>query len=277
MSRPDAVIYDSAAHNSIITGGRLSGAKIVTFDNNDWDGLDTKLAGGRSDFRRGLLIGEGVYSMDGMVLDLKRAVESKKRNDLLLMVDEAHSMGTLGATGRGICEASGLPPSSIDVHMGTLSKALASGGGYIAGERGLIEYLRYLAPGFIFSVGLSPPDTAAAIAALDILEREPDRPRQLRERAKLFRQLARGIGLQVGGDEGAPVVSLVIGEDEVCMQLSLRLLERGIHVQPIVYPAVPRNTSRLRFFITIDHTEEQIRYTMPIIARELQQLGLLVG
>jgi 7-keto-8-aminopelargonate synthetase-like enzyme len=210
--------------------------------------------------------------MDGQILDLKRAVQTKKRHDMLLMVDEAHSFGIVGKTGRGVCEAAGLPVDSIDVYMGTLSKTLASSGGYIAGDRGLIEYMRYLCPGLIFSVGLSPADTAAAMAALDILEREPHRPRRLRERAKFFRQVARENGLTVGGDEESPVASLIVGDDKLAMLLSHKLLERGIEVQPIVRPAVSATTARLRFFLTANHTEEQIQETVPVVAQELEKL-----
>ncbi|MSP94982.1 MAG: aminotransferase class I/II-fold pyridoxal phosphate-dependent enzyme [Alphaproteobacteria bacterium] len=277
LSRVDGVIYDDAAHNSIMTGARLSGAKMITFPYGDWKGLEANLSQNRSEFRRGLLVGEGVYSMDGMVYDLKRAVELKRKHDLLLMIDEAHSLGTLGATGRGICEHTGIPSSSVDVHMGTLSKTLAGCGGYIAGDRDLIEYLRYLAPGFIFSVGLSPPDTGAAMAALDILEREPQRTQELRQRTHFFRQLARQYGLPLGGEMDAPVASLVIGNGNTCMMVSQRLLEAGIHVQPIVHPAVAVDGARLRFFITIDHTEAQFRATMPAIAKELEAIGQLVG
>lgn len=276
LSRPDAVIHDSGAHNSIMTGARLSGAKTLTFTNGRWDQLDALMEKHRSGFRRGLLVTEGIYSMDGMKLDLPRAIEAKARHDLLLMVDEAHSFGILGRGGRGVCESYDLPASSIDVHMGTLSKTLASSGGYIAGDRGLIEYLRYLCPGFIFSVGLAPPDTAAAIAALDVLEKEPQRPKQLRERSRFFRQLAREWGMEMGGSEEAPVASLVIGDDHAAVYLSQQLLQHGIHVQPIVYPAVSARTARLRFFITLDHTEEQFRVTIPTLARELEQLRLRV-
>jgi 8-amino-7-oxononanoate synthase len=277
LGRADAVIYDSAAHNSILTGARLSGARMLSFAHGDWDALDRSLASARADFRRGLLIGEGVYSMDGTVLDLERALKAKRRHDLLLMIDEAHSLGTLGATGRGVCEYFGVPTKAVDVHMGTLSKTLAGCGGYIAGDRGLIEYLRYLAPGFIFSVGLSPPDAGAAMAALDILESEPHRTRELRQRTDRFRQLAQESGIPMGGAADAPVASLVIGNGDLCMLLSQRLLEQGIHVQPIVYPAVALDGARLRFFITIDHTEAQFRATMPAIAKELEAIGQLAG
>jgi 8-amino-7-oxononanoate synthase len=277
LGRADAVIYDSAAHNSILTGARLSGARMLSFAHGDWDALDRSLASARADFRRGLLIGEGVYSMDGTVLDLEQALKAKRRHDLLLMIDEAHSLGTLGATGRGVCEYFGVPTKAVDVHMGTLSKTLAGCGGYIAGDRGLIEYLRYLAPGFIFSVGLSPPDAGAAMAALDILESEPHRTRELRQRTDRFRQLAQESGIPMGGAADAPVASLVIGNGDLCMLLSQRLLEQGIHVQPIVYPAVALDGARLRFFITIDHTEAQFRATMPAIAKELEAIGQLAG
>lgn len=272
LARSDAAIHDSGAHNSIMTGARLSGARTMTFTSGEWGELDALMKKSRGEFRRGLLVTEGIYSMDGMRLDLPRAVESKRRHDLLLMVDEAHSLGVLGETGRGVCEAYGMPSDSIDVHMGTLSKTLASSGGYIAGDRALIEYMRYLCPGFIFSVGLAPPDTAAALAALDVLEREPGRPAKLRESARFFRKLAREWGLEVGGSEEAPVVSLIIGDDIAATRLSQQLLQHGIHVQPIVRPAVSASTARLRFFITLDHTEEQFRATIPTVARELEQL-----
>ena len=269
LARPDAVIYDSGAHNSIITGARLSGAKTFTYENGDWTALDKIMKKERASFRRGLLVCEGIYSMDGQILDLPRAVESKNRHDLLLMVDEAHSLGNVGLTGRGVCEAYSLPASVIDVHMGTLSKTLASSGGYIAGDRGLMEYMRFLCPGLIFSVGLSPPDTAAAIAALDILEREPHRPKRLRERSRYFRQLAREYGLEMGGDEESPVSSLIVGDDKKTFHLSKRLFDQGIDVQPIVRPAVSADTARLRFFITANHTEEQLKATIPLVAKEL--------
>ncbi len=268
MGRADGVILDSGVHNSILTGARLSEARVMNYPLNDFDNLDAQLQKARGDFKRGLLVGEGVYSMDGTLLDLKRAIEIKQRHNLVLMVDEAHSLGTLGKTGRGICEATGISSSEVDVHMGTLSKALASCGGYIAGSRSLIEYLRFLAPGFIFSVGLSPPDTAAAIAALDILEREPERVNRLHEKVQLFRRLAIEAGLPMQGTGVAPVASMVVGDGDSCMLMSQKLLEQGIHVQPVVYPAVAQDGACLRFFVTLNHTEEQFRATIPVLARE---------
>ena len=132
--------------------------------------------------------------------------------------------------------------------------------------------MRFLCPGLIFSVGLSPADTGAAMAALDILEREPHRPKRLRDRAKFFRKVARENGLTVGGDEESPVASLIVGDDKMAMMLSHNLLAYGIEVQPIVRPAVSATTARLRFFLTANHTEEQILETVPVVARELEKL-----
>ena len=272
FSRPDIVVHDALAHNSIITGSQLSEACVVAFPHDDWPALDALMTEQRATARRGLLVTEGIYSMDGDILDIASALAAKRRHDLLLMVDEAHSLGILGRTGRGICEHAGLPADSIDILMGTLSKTLAGCGGYIAGDRSLISYLRHSAPGFLFSVGLSPPDTAAALAALDVLEKEPGRAQQLRETSLLFRQIARRYGLAVGGADDSPIVPLVIGESERCVRLSLRLLELGINVQPIIHPAVPDSAARLRFFITTNHTEAQFRETLPLVARELEQL-----
>jgi 8-amino-7-oxononanoate synthase len=272
FSRPDIVVHDAMAHNSIIAGCKLSEARIVSFPHDDWPALDAQLTPLRSASRRGLLVTEGIYSMDGDILDIEGAIAAKHRHDLLLMVDEAHSFGILGRTGRGVCEHAGVPSRSVDILMGTLSKTLAGCGGYIAGDRSLIGYLRHSAPGFLFSVGLSPPDTAAAIAALGILEKEPERAQNLRDTARLFRYLARRHGLAVGGAEESPVVPLVIGDSERCVRLSLRLLELGINVQPIIHPAVAEDAARLRFFITTNHTEGHFRATLPLIARELEQL-----
>jgi 8-amino-7-oxononanoate synthase len=272
FGRADLIVHDHGAHNSILTGSRLAGAETASYPCQDWPALEGLLAERRSRHRRALLVAEGIYSMEGGVLDLARANAARQRHDLLLMVDEAHSLGVLGRTGRGIVEHAGLPADAVDIRMGTLSKALASCGGYIAGDAGLIEYLRFLAPGFIFSVGLSPPDTAASLAALEVLEREPARVEGLRERIRLFRQTGRGLGLPLTGDPDSPVASLVIGDAERCMELSRRLMEAGVDVPPVLPPAVARNAARLRFFVTLRHSPAQIATALRIVAREVRDL-----
>ena len=188
------------------------------------------------------------------------------------MVDEAHSLGVLGEQGRGIGELFDIDRRDVDIWMGTLSKSLASCGGYIAGDHELIDYLRYLAPGFIFSVGLSPADSAAALTSLRVLQREPERVERLRQRSTLFLQQAHAHDLNIGTACGAPVIPLIIGNSLTAVRLSTRLRQLGIQVQPIIYPAVDEAVARLRFFITALHTEEQIVTTVETVAHELAAL-----
>jgi len=181
-------------------------------------------------------------------------------------------MGVLGETGRGIGEYYHVPREDVDIWMGTLSKSFGSCGGYIAGKKSLVEYLKYTAPGFVFSVGLSPPNAAAALASLRLLKAEPQRVAQLRERAALFLRLAKERGFDTGASHDSPVVPIIIGNSLHCMFLSQALFKRGINVQPIVYPAVEERAARLRFFLTSRHTEEQIRYTIDVMTEEVDKL-----
>ena len=156
--------------------------------------------------------------------------------------------------------------------MGTLSKSLASCGGYIAGSAALVEYLKYTAPGFVYSVGLSPPNAAAALAALTVLRREPERVTRLHELSALFLALARGRGLDTGLSGGTPIIPVIIGNSVKCLLLSRALFRRGLIVQPIIHPAVPERAARLRLFITTNHTEAQIRNAVSVIVEELAKL-----
>lgn len=276
----DLIAHDICAHNSILQGARLSGATCRGFAHNDWRTLDTLLAGIRSSFRRVLIAIEGVYSMDGDFPELARFVEVKQKHHALLLVDEAHSLGTMGPTGRGIGEyahigstgGGGQGRGGVELWMGTLSKALGSCGGYIAGSAELIEYLKYTAPGFVYSVGISPANAAAALAALGLLERQPQRVTRLQELSRLFLAQARQQGLNTGLAGGTPVVPVIIGNSVQCLLLSRALFERGINVQPILHPAVPEYATRLRFFITTHHTEAQIRSTVSAVVEELAKL-----
>lgn len=273
FGRRDLVVHDSLAHNSIITGCRLSGAKRMSFPHNDWKALDDILTKHRDEYQRVLIAIESVYSMDGDIANLDCAIELKKKHETLLMVDEAHSLGILGEHGKGISEMFGVDPRDVDIWMGTLSKSLASCGGYIAGDHELCDYLRYLASGFIFSVGLAPADTAAGLAALEVLKREPERVARLKRRSELFVKLAKERGFDTGLCEGTPIVPLIIGNSIKAMKLSERLFARGYAVQPLIYPAVSEDEGRLRFFVTTLHTEEQITDTIDIVAEELAKLN----
>jgi 8-amino-7-oxononanoate synthase len=273
FGKSDLIVHDALIHNSVLQGCNLSRAKLLSFPHNDWQNLDLTLKASRPHFRRALVVIEGIYSMDGDIPELHEFIKIKKRHGAFLMVDEAHSIGVLGKTGGGIGEHFGIKPADVELWMGTLSKSFASCGGYIAGSGALIEYLKYTAPGFVYSVGMSPPNAAAALAAIRLLKKEPQRVARLRELSGLFLMLARERGLNTGtGSSGSPVIPLIIGNSLSALLLSQILLRQGIDALPMVYPAVPDNSARLRFFVNCTHTPDQIRAVLDIVAHELQAL-----
>ena len=227
----------------------------------------------RAKHKNALIVAEGLYSMDGDFPDLPRLIEIKKRYGCWLMIDEAHSLGVMGKTGRGSFEHFGVDPREVDIWMGTLSKTLGSCGGYICGNNDLIEILKYQAPGFVYSVGLSPPATAAALAALRILKADPARVARLQANGHLFVEEAKKAGLDTMTSAGYSVVPVMVGDPVRAVRLTDRLLERGINALPIIHPAVPMKAARMRFFITSKHTPEQIRRTVKIVAEELANIA----
>jgi 8-amino-7-oxononanoate synthase len=270
FGKPDLIVYDALIHNSVLQGCQLSQATYLPFPHNNWQALDMILRETRPRFRRTLIVIEGVYSMDGDIPELPEFIKIKQRHGAFLMVDEAHSIGVLGKSGRGIVEHFGINPTEVELWMGTLSKSFASCGGYIAGSRALIEYLKYTAPGFVYSVGMSPPNTAAALAAIHLLRQEPQRVTRLHELSGLFLRLARERGLNTGDvSRDSPVIPLIVGNSLKALSLSQALYRQGINVLPMVYPAVPDNSARLRFFVNCTHTPEQIHFTLDVVAQEL--------
>ena len=268
LGRNDVVVHDALIHNSIVQGATLSGARRVPFSHLDHRAADRLLGELRPRHGRALLVIEGHYSMDGDVPDLPSFIAVARRHRSWLMVDEAHALGVLGPRGFGSADRAGIDPNDVDIWMGTLSKSLVSCGGYIAGRKDLIDYLKLAAPGFVFSVGMAPAAAAAALAALELLEREPERVRRLNDRAGLFLQLARHGGLDVGSSIGASIVPVITGSSIRAGRLAQAMFRRGVNVQPILYPAVPERAARLRFFLTAAHTEEQIRDTVRILVEE---------
>jgi 8-amino-7-oxononanoate synthase len=273
LSHEDLILHDSLAHDSIMGGAKLSGAKRRPFPHNDWQALDKTLGELRPHARRVLIAVEGTYSMDGDIPPLDRFIELKKRHHAMLLVDEAHSLGVLGATGRGVGEHFGVERTDVDIWMGTLSKTLASCGGYVAGSHALMEYLKYTTPGFVYSVGISPANAAAALAALKKLDAHPELVQRVRERAQLFLGLCKERGIDTGMSDGTAVVPCIVGNSWDCLQLAQALGRRAINVQPILYPAVEEHLARLRFFITASHTEQQLRSTVAVLAEELERLN----
>jgi 8-amino-7-oxononanoate synthase len=249
----DLIVHDALIHNSAAEGMRLSRARRIAFAHNDAEAAGALLAAERGRHGRALILVEGHYSMDGTVPDLARFAALARKHDAWLMVDEAHALGVLGATGRGSFEQTGVSPGDVDIWMGTLSKTLAACGGYIAGSRALVDMLRHTLPGFVYSVGLAPPLAAAATRALELLHAEPWRVAKLQANARHFRDAARAAGFDTGRSAGFGIVPVVLGDSLATLQVAAALLAAGVNVQPICFPVVPDGEARLRFFLSAGH------------------------
>jgi len=255
----DAIFIDELAHNSIVAGSDGAAAEVIKFRHNDFDHLDHLLHRRREDYRNVLVVVEGVYSMDGDTADLPRLLDLKDRYQIWLMVDEAHSLGVLGRTGRGLPEHQGVDPARIDLIVGTMSKTLASCGGYVCARKSVIDWFRYTLPGFVYSVGLSPVILTAARTALRLMQEETWRIDKLAANAELFRQVAHEAGFSTGPAIGRGVVPILFQDDVETMWASQHLLELGYYVPPVVRIGVPKDGPRLRFFFSANHTEPEIR------------------
>lgn len=260
----DLVIHDSLIHNSVLQGIQLSGATRRSFQHNDTNALNQILAEIRGQFERVLIVVEGLYSMDGDICDLPPLIEIKRRHKAFLMVDEAHSLGVLGKTGKGIREHFDIQGKDVDIWMGTLSKTLAGCGGYIAGERALVEHLKYAAPGFVYSVGVAPSLAAASLEALRIMQKEPERVTRLQAQGQQFLEAMHSLGINTGLAQGYAVIPAIIGSSLKAARLSNQFFEAGINVQPIIHPAVEEKAARLRFFLSFLHTDQHISYTREV-------------
>ena len=271
LESEDLLIHDSYMHNSGVKGGILSQAKRLSFAHNDLEALEEMLKAYRDKSRRALILVEGAYSMDGDILDLPKIIELKKKYQAWLMVDEAHSIGVLGASGKGITEYWGVDPKEVDIIMGTLSKSFASCGGFIGGSQLLCDLLRNFAPGLLlYSTGISPTNTASAHEALNILRQEPERVAKLISNAKFFCKTAKAKGLDIGEATGeTPIVPVQIGQDMKAMTVASKLFDAGFLAHPIIYPVVPKNEARIRFFITSLHTQTQIKDVLDLLAEYL--------
>src|SRR3990167_6314414 len=262
FSPKDLIIHDELIHDSVLQGIKLSGALRLSFPHNNWQFLDELLTARRAQFERVLIIIEGLYSMDGDYPDLPQFIAIKNRHKTFLMVDEAHSIGILGSSGRGIADFFAIDGKEVDIWMGTLSKTLVGCGGYIAGNHALIEHLKFAVPGFLYSVGMAPPLAAAAFTALKIMLAEPERVAMLNLRATQFLTAARVAGLNTCSSAGLGIIPIIYGASKKAIQISNSLHKKNINVQTIIYPAIPDNQARLRFFINSEHTLEQINYTI---------------
>lgn len=270
----DTVLLDEFCHASIYDGCRISGANQARFRHNDLGHLGGLLA--RHAGRAPLILVDSVFSMEGDVAPLDRLTEIAELSGVPLMIDEAHGFGTIGKTGRGLVEHFGLKPSSVYVRMGTLSKAIGCDGGFVAGEAGLIDYLRHHARGYIFSGASSVGSLGAADAALDVLEEESWRVERLRELAPILRDGLRGAGFDVGAS-CTHIVPIILGSDELTLRFSLKLRELGLFATPVVYPAVPVGKARLRTCVNSALEPGDIGIALELILRAARELGYRAG
>lgn len=272
--KDDLILYDALAHNSVQEGTALSEAAAKPFPHNDVKALETMLKAQRDQYAKVLIVIEGVYSMDGDIAPVREFVALKKKYGCFLLVDEAHSACVLGKTGGGVDEHFGLAPGDIDIKMGTLSKGLGTCGGYLAGARVLIDYLRYNLPGFVFSVGISPPLAAATLAAIRTLKTNPEIMERLHSNIRVFLREAHARGLHTCLAQETAIIPILVGRDEDAFLLSTALGDRDVFVPPAVYPAVPKNKARLRFCVISEHSEEQIIKALDTLVETAASLGI---
>jgi len=271
VGRNDVVISDKLNHASIVDGCLLSRSKFIRVEHNDMKSLEKALS--KNCTKGKLVVADSVFSMDGDILNLPDVVGLCNKYNALLMVDEAHSVGVLGKTGRGIEEHFGME-NVIDVKMGTLSKTIPSVGGYIAGSKELITYLRHSARAFIFSAALPPASAAAAKTAFEVILEEPERIQTLQQNVDYFIKGLKERGFDTLNSE-TPIVPIITGDDESAWLMTKFAQERGIFVLPVVSPAVPAKLSRLRANVTSGHTIEQIDYALGVFEEAGQEVGVL--
>ena len=256
----DRVLLDANAHRSLVDGCCLARVPVSRFAHNDLASVETLLEQSAGDGRT-LVITEGVFSMDGDLCPLPELIELKKRFDSYLLVDEAHSFGVLGATGRGINQHFGLPADGVDVWTGSLSKAIPANGGFIAGSCALVYYLQHVAAPFWFSAALCPADAAAASAALAVIREEPHRLSGAHRNAEALRAGLQHLGYDTGASQTC-IVPVILGDDEVAYRAARQLYAWGILVSAVVAPAVPRGAARLRLCVTAAHSDKDLDETL---------------
>ncbi|MBA3064720.1 aminotransferase class I/II-fold pyridoxal phosphate-dependent enzyme, partial [Candidatus Woesearchaeota archaeon] len=242
---------------------------------NDMESLEKILAESKKKYEGEfkLIVVDAVYSMDGDIANLPEISRLAKKYSAYLMVDEAHSIGHIGETGHGIEEYFGIK-NAVDIHMGTLSKAIPSIGGYIAGNKDLITYLKHNSRAFIFSASIPQVNIAVAKASFEVIEDEPWRMTQLHQRAEQFRTGLKKMGYDIGYSNTA-LIPIMIGDEEKTLKLAKLINDRGLFVMPIIFPAVPKNTDRLRTHVQAGHTKKDISNALDILEESGKELGIL--
>lgn len=266
----DLILYDELIHNSALVGCKMTTARRFSFPHNDYAALDRLLAEHRGRYERAFVLAEGVYSMDGDIPDIPALIEIKNRHKAILMVDEAHSMGIVGPRGLGVTDYFDIDGAEIDILYGSMSKAFGTCGGYVAGPKPLVAILKNYAPGILlYGTSPTPANTAAGLESLRIMQQEPMRAKRVRDNAAYFIQKSQAAGLDTYNSLDSGVVPIMMRDSELALWLSVKLFDQRICSFPMPYPIVPREKSRLRFFINMEHTKEQMDYTIDCIVENL--------
>jgi glycine C-acetyltransferase len=273
VGKEDVIFSDRLNHASIIDGCRLSGAKIIAYDHCDPAALEAAIKENLSAYRRALVVTDGVFSMDGDVAPLDQIYEVADRYDLLLMVDDAHGEGVLGQGGRGIVDHFGLH-GKVDVEVGTLSKAFGVVGGVVAGSAVIVEWLHQRGRPFLFSSAVTPPDAAACIAAVDLLEESTELVDKLWENTRYFKAEMKKLGFDTGLST-TPITPIMLGEAPLAQQFSRDLFDEGVFAMSIGYPTVPQGKARIRVMISAAHAREDLDKGLDGFARVGRKLKVI--
>jgi glycine C-acetyltransferase len=273
VGKEDVIFSDRLNHASIIDGCRLSGAKIIAYEHNDVKSLEEQIKANLEGYRRALIITDGVFSMDGDIAPLPDIYEVAKKYDILLMVDDAHGEGVLGKGGRGIVDHFGLH-GKVDVEVGTFSKAFGVVGGVVAGKSVIIEWLRQRGRPFLFSSAMTVPDTAACLAAVDLLEDSTQLVDKLWDNARYFKAEMKKLGFDTGVSE-TPITPIMLGEAPLAQQFSRELFEAGVFAMAIGYPTVPQGKARIRVMISAAHSKDDLDKGLEAFKNVGKKLGVI--
>jgi glycine C-acetyltransferase len=273
VGKEDVIFSDRLNHASIIDGSRLSGAKIVPYEHNDPSALEDAIKDNASNFRRALVVTDGVFSMDGDIAPLPDLVKVAEKYDILFMVDDAHGEGVLGKGGRGIVDHFGLH-GKVDIEVGTMSKAFGVVGGMVAGDKVIIEWLRQRGRPFLFSSAVTAPDAAACLAAVDLLEESTELVDKLWANARFFKAEMKKLGFDTGVSE-TPITPVMLGEAPLAQQFSRELFEEGVFGMAIGFPTVAKGKARIRVMISAAHDNDDLGKGLDAFQKVGKKLGVI--
>jgi 8-amino-7-oxononanoate synthase len=272
IERQDVVVLDNLDHACILDGARLSYGRVLKYEHNAMDALEERLRSVGDD-RAVMIVVDGVFSMEGDIADLPGIVELKRRFGTRLMVDDAHGIGVMGSSGRGTAEHFGLE-DEVDLVMGTFSKSLAAVGGFVVGDRPVIDWIKHKARSLIFSAAPPPASVASVIKALEIMDREPERRQRLWQHTDYMLREFGNLGFDTG-ESASPVIPLVVGEDLEAFRMTIRLQEEGVFVNPVVSPAVPPGRAMIRTSYMATHSRDHLDQALEAIAKVGREMGVI--